>query len=131
MCQVSGVRPRVGRTTADRPLLAAAVALLAACSIAAGPVQAAAPHTRQPATWHDVKCSRYRTAWSQALARTGSTGLGQEFLASHQAFLASNCTIAADVCPHSAEEFRLANLMVVLAMNAGTASTFPPFACRH
>ena len=30
----------------------------------------------------------------------------------------------------SAEELDLANVMVILAMNVGTASTFPPFSCR-
>ena len=57
-------------------------------------------------------------------------GLGQEFLDRHEAFLASGCTAQANVCPRSAEELDLANMMVVAAMNAGTASTFPPFACR-
>jgi hypothetical protein len=56
--------------------------------------------------------------------------LGQEFIARHEAFLASGCTAKGDVCPRSAEELDLANMMVVAAMNAGTASTFPPFSCR-
>ena len=78
----------------------------------------------------EVKCARYKTAWSEALARRGTKGLGQEFLDRHEAFLASGCTAQANVCPRSAEELDLANMMVVAAMNAGTASTFPPFACR-
>ena len=77
-----------------------------------------------------MKCARYKTAWSEALARRGTKGLGQEFLDRHEAFLASGCTAQANVCPRSAEELDLANMMVVAAMNAGTASTFPPFACR-
>jgi hypothetical protein len=77
-----------------------------------------------------VKCSRYRKAWSEALARRGTQGLGREFLERHEAFLASGCTTRADVCPRSAAELDLANMMVVAAMNAGTASTFPPFSCR-
>jgi hypothetical protein len=48
----------------------------------------------------------------------------------HEAFLASGCTAKADVCPRSSEELEVANFLVVLAMNAGTASTFLPFACR-
>ena len=48
----------------------------------------------------------------------------------HEAFLASGGTRTADVCPRSDEELNLANIMVVSAMNAGTASTFPPFDCR-
>lgn len=85
---------------------------------------------KAPAHWHDIKCARYTSAWRQTLARFGTAGLGRPFLAAHDAFLASNCTRAADVCPRSAAELKLANIMVVLSMNAGTASTFPPFACR-
>jgi len=77
-----------------------------------------------------VKCDRYRKAWSDALARRGTRGLGREFLDRHEAFLASGCTARADVCPRSVEELDLANVLTILAMNAGTASTFLPFACR-
>lgn len=80
--------------------------------------------------WVEVKCERYKTAWSEALKRRGTKGIGQEFLDSHEAFLASGCTTQGNVCPRSTEEFDLANMMVVAAMNAGTASTFPPFSCR-
>jgi hypothetical protein len=82
-------------------------------------------------SWSEVKCVRYKKAWSEALARRGARGLGQEFLDSHEAFLASGCTARADVCPRSAEELDLANIMVIAAMNAGTASTFLPFSCRR
>ena len=53
-----------------------------------------------------------------------------EFIERHQAFLASGCTATADVCPRSPEELEVANALVILAMNAGSASTFLPFACR-
>ena len=83
-----------------------------------------------PKPWPEVKCERYSKAWSEALARRGTRGLSQEFMERHEAFLASGCTTKADVCPRSGEELDMANMMVVAAMNAGTASTFPPFACR-
>ena len=105
-----------------------ALAALLAC--AGGPVRTLAQEGPPP-SWSEVKCARYRTAWSEALARRGTRGLGREFLDRHEAFLASGCTARVDVCPRSAEEFDLANMMVVAAMNAGTASTFPPFACRR
>lgn len=82
-------------------------------------------------SWSEVKCERYRKAWVEALARRGRTGLGQPFLERHEAFLASGCSSAADVCPRSREELDLANDLVIAAMNAGTASTFLPFACRR
>jgi len=81
-------------------------------------------------SWPEVKCERYGKAWADALARRGTRGLSRDFLERHEAFLASGCTARADVCPRSAEELEVANMMVVAAMNAGTASTFPPFACR-
>lgn len=92
----------------------------------------AVEHSRasaQEQTWPEVKCTRYKKAWSDALARMGNKGLSQDFLERHEAFLASGCTAKADVCPRSEEELGLANVMVIAAMNAGTASTFPPFAC--
>jgi hypothetical protein len=105
-----------------------AVLGLLACWLQAGPAPAAASHA-SARNWHDEKCLRYQKAWSRALERIGPAGLSRGFLDSHAGFLASGCTRSADVCPHSPEEFRLANILVVLAMNAGTASTFPPFAC--
>jgi hypothetical protein len=105
------------------------IAALLAFSLMGG-VSIAATQGRQPQSWPEVKCARYKKAWSEAIARRGTRGLGPEFLERHEAFLASGCTTKADVCPRSAEELDIANMMVVAAMNAGTASTFPPFACR-
>ena len=81
-------------------------------------------------SWSEVKCARYTKAWTDALSRRGTQGLGPDFIARHEAFLASGCMARADVCPRSAEELDLANVLTILAMNAGTASTFLPFACR-
>ena len=80
--------------------------------------------------WPTEKCNRYRKAYDQSIARLGKEGLGLDFLASHDAFLASNCQARADVCARSKEELELANRLVVMAMNAGMASTFLPFNCR-
>jgi hypothetical protein len=104
------------------------VALLAvAC---ASNVSQAIAQNPPPKPWPEVKCERYGNAWTEALTRRGRQGLSAEFVERHEAFLASGCTARADVCPRSTEELDLANIMVVAAMNAGTASTFPPFACR-
>jgi hypothetical protein len=111
--------------TRSMQLLVALVALLEL----AGGSQAAAQE-RKARSWTEEKCARYHRAWADALARRGTQGLRRDFIERHEAFLASGCTGPADVCPRSTEEFDLANAMVVAAMNAGTASTFPPFACR-
>jgi hypothetical protein len=81
--------------------------------------------------WPTEKCNRYRKAYDQSLARLGKKGLGAEFLASHDAFLASNCQARAEVCARSKEELELANRLVVMAMNSGMSSTFLPFNCRN
>jgi hypothetical protein len=106
-----------------------AVAALLAVMLAAGVSPVAAQNT-PPKSWPEVKCERYGEAWAEALLRRGRQGLSPEFIERHAAFLASGCTTRADVCPRSAEELDMANILVVAAMNAGTASTFPPFACR-
>ena len=109
--------------------IGAALAAVLACFLA-GETAPALAQGSEPRSWPEVKCDRYRKAWSDALAHRGTKGLGQEFLERHEAFLASGCTTKGDVCPRTAEELDLANMMVVAAMNAGTASTFPPFSCR-
>jgi hypothetical protein len=97
-------------------------------TLLAGVVSATAQQSSR--NWAETKCARYAAAWSDAAERFGSNGLGQEFLERHERFLASGCTTSPDVCPRSAEELEMANAMIVAAMNAGTASTFPPFACN-
>ena len=104
-----------------------AVLLAVAC---AGSVSHAVAQNTPPKSWPEVKCERYGKAWTEALTRRGRKGLSPEFIERHEAFLTSGCTAQADVCPRSSEELDMANIMVVAAMNAGTASTFPPFACR-
>ncbi|MCZ8374836.1 MAG: hypothetical protein O9342_05620 [Beijerinckiaceae bacterium] len=86
---------------------------------------------QQPAgeDWPRVKCDRYAKATAEALQRFGRAGLGVEFLARHEAFLAAGCEGGRDVCPKSPEELRLANALVIRGMNAGLASTFFPFGC--
>lgn len=81
-------------------------------------------------SWPAVKCERYGKAWTEALSKRGRAGLSPEFVARHEAFLASGCTAQGDVCPRSKEELDLANILVLMAMNENMASTFLPFACR-
>jgi hypothetical protein len=80
--------------------------------------------------WTAEKCRRYRIAWTQLMQRRGRTGLSESFLAGHDAFIARDCQDPRDVCPRSPGELEVANAMTIAAMNAGTASTFPPFACK-
>jgi len=106
------------------------LAVLRGTALMGGTSPAYAQESAAP-SWSEVKCQRYRRAWLNVVASRGTKGLSQDFLDRHDAFLVSGCTARADVCPRSSEELELANIMVILAMNAGTASTFPPFACRR
>lgn len=108
------------------PGLATAATLALLLAGAAAPARAQDAPARP---WTIEKCARYGDAWKEALTRFGRAGLSPDFLARHDAFLASGCLADPDVCPRSKEELALANIMVVRAMNAGAASTFPPFAC--
>jgi hypothetical protein len=101
---------------------------LVAAALAVG-LAAPARAQEPPPDWRVEKCARYGAAWSEALKRFGRAGLSEDFIARHDAFLARGCESPREVCPRSKEELSLANVMVLRAMNAGTASTFLPFAC--
>jgi hypothetical protein len=111
-----------------RGLLTPSVAALALAAAITGTGSAVAQEA--PSNWREVKCVRYASAWSEALKRKGTQGLGREFVEGHDAFIASGCTAGVAVCPRSAEELDMANIMVLATLNAGIASTFPPFSCR-
>ena len=102
---------------------------LLAVLLAFGSTMAAAQQSGST-DWPTEKCNRYKKAYDQSIARLGKKGLGTEFLASHDAFLASNCQARAEVCARSKEELDLANRLVLMAMNSGMSGTFLPFTCR-
>lgn len=81
------------------------------------------------ASWTERKCELYADATAAALSWTPPEGLGEEFLARHQAFLDSGCTRPHDVCPRTPQEVALADLLLAMSMSEGMASTFVPFAC--
>jgi len=103
--------------------------LAAATGLVVGMASQASAQPAPPENWPAIKCERYTKAYADALAKFGRKGLGQPFLDSHEAFLASGCSIKGAVCPRSKEELDLANVMVIMGMNQGMASTFMPFAC--
>jgi hypothetical protein len=103
-------------------------AVVLAATIASG-MSLAGARDRQ-LSWPEEKCARYTKAWTGALERRGTEGLGREFLARHDAFLASGCTGSVEECPRSEQELAMANILVMASYNAGMGSTFTPFACR-
>lgn len=82
-----------------------------------------------PSDWVKEKCERYTKGWEDVLSRKGTEGISEKFLENHTLFLASGCLEKVNVCPRLPEELELANIMVLVAMNAGMASTFLPFSC--
>lgn len=76
-----------------------------------------------------VRCAHYDKAWRDIVAKRGTEGLSADFIARHDAFIANGCSQRPDVCPRSPAELEIANVMTIVAMNDGTASTFLPFAC--
>lgn len=129
----TGVSPVPGAMRSGlRPAAAFAILLLAIVVLQARPVHAQA--TVPPADWPRVKCERYAAAWREVLARYGGvghgeSGLGGDFVARQEAFIASGCTARHDVCPRSPRELEVANILSLRAMNAGMTGSFLPFAC--
>lgn len=80
--------------------------------------------------WQREKCARYAKATEEALRRKGTSGLSEDFRARHNAFIASGCLEARNVCPRSKEELEIANMLVLFGMNAGMSGTFFPFSCK-
>jgi hypothetical protein len=80
-------------------------------------------------TWPEQKCVLYQGAWDVALDSVGPDGISEAFIAGSAEFVASGCTIRGNVCPRSPQEFKLADLLTLMTMNEGMASTFAPFRC--
>ncbi|QIE44631.1 hypothetical protein G5B38_03280 [Pseudohalocynthiibacter aestuariivivens] len=79
--------------------------------------------------WSQRKCDLYQQAFADAVTAQGAVGLRPEFLNQNAGFIASGCLTQGTVCARTAEEIALANLLTVMTMNEGMASTFVPFAC--
>jgi hypothetical protein len=81
-------------------------------------------------TWSEQKCVLYDRAVEAALDFQGLDGLREEFLTENQTFIDGGCLTPGNVCPITDAELELANLLTILTMNEGMASTFVPFKCR-
>ncbi|MDF9302072.1 hypothetical protein P5P81_05835 [Tritonibacter mobilis] len=80
-------------------------------------------------SWSDQKCVLYDRAVDAALGFQGQDGLREAFLSANQAFIDGGCQTQSDVCPITDAELELANLLTIMTMNEGMASTFVPFGC--
>ena len=103
-----------------RPLRWLVAAVVALCVVGAA---AASP------SWPEQKCSRYQRDWNEALRRFGATGLSPEFIAGNAAFIGSGCAGLAKVCPRTAKDRQLVDILAIRVVNEGMSTTFLPFDC--
>lgn len=81
-------------------------------------------------TWAERKCVLYQRAVTDATKMIGRDRLRDEFIKKNQEFITGGCLTQGNVCPMTGGEFEFANLLTVMTMNEGMASTFVPFGCR-
>lgn len=81
-------------------------------------------------SWAEQKCVLYQSAVADALQIQGHDGLRVAFLAQNDAFIAGGCVDQGHVCPATDQEGAFADLLTVMTMNEGMASTFVPFGCH-
>ncbi|WP_276714755.1 hypothetical protein [Pseudooceanicola nitratireducens] len=79
--------------------------------------------------WSDRKCALYQSAFDHAVAALGQDGLRPGFLEENDAFIANGCAGPEKVCARTDQEIALANMLTVMTMSEGMASTFVPFSC--
>jgi hypothetical protein len=108
--------------TPRRLRLVVAPVLLCAAVVAIGGAQA-------KRSWSEEKCLRYGRDWNEALRRFGPAGFSPEFLSGGAAFIRSGCERDAKVCPRTAKDRELVDVLAIRVVNEGMSTTFLPFDC--
>ena len=80
-------------------------------------------------SWSEEKCFRYERDWNEALRRFGRAGVSTEFLGGVDAFVRSGCESLAKVCPRTAKDRELVDVLAIRVVNEGMSTTFLPFDC--
>lgn len=104
----------------------AALALVSAAALAASLAHAEPPALSE---WTAQKCVLYGESWDWVLRTQDLSDISPRFLTDHQSFIEARCDHSITICPETAAELKLADLLTILSMNEGMASTFVPFAC--
>ena len=100
-----------------------ASALLCLSTLAGGPAAAE--------TWQEKKCRLYVRGWDFATVQGSKLdGIGTDFLATHEAFVASGCWDRPFHCPATPEERQLADTLFYITLIEGIPGTFLPYLCR-
>ncbi len=82
-------------------------------------------------SWSEEKCFRYARDWNEALRRYGPGGFSREFLSGNAAFIDLGCESVDKVCPLTAKDRELVDVMAIRVVNEGMSTTFLPFDCPH
>ncbi|MFK7940564.1 MAG: hypothetical protein AB8B82_14380 [Roseovarius sp.] len=82
-------------------------------------------------SWTLQKCALYGDIFRDALTFQGHDGLSNAFLSNNQRFIDGGCQGDRSLCPISDQELKFADLLTVMTMNEGMASTFVPFGCPN
>ena len=80
-------------------------------------------------TWTERKCVLYTATWNHIAGDGTPDGVSEEFVADHDAFLASGCLDRGHVCPRSPRELEIADMLSLMAVAEGMAGSFLPFNC--
>lgn len=81
--------------------------------------------------WTQRKCGLYADAWDFLMQDGVPEGVSAGFVAGHAAFVASGCLERGPVCPESAAEREIADLLSLMAVAEGMAGSFLPFGCAE
>jgi len=79
--------------------------------------------------WTAEKCVRFERAWDMATDGETIDGLTPEFIAANRVFLEAGCAIRGAVCPRTAEERELADVLSLMVVAEGATGSFLPFRC--
>ena len=80
-------------------------------------------------SWTERKCVLYTAAWNHIAGEGAPDGVSEDFLADHDAFLASGCLDRRHVCPRSPRELEIADMLSLMAVAEGMTGSFLPFKC--
>lgn len=87
-------------------------------------------HAAESRTWTEEKRARHGQAWIEVPRRQGTDGPSVPFLAAHGARRSPRGAVGVPACSTAPADALMADLMTVLALNAGMSGTVFPVICR-
>lgn len=102
-----------------------------AAGIALALVGLAAPAVAEEdlSAWRAEKCRLYASSWARAIAGEPQ-GVRRDFVRANEAFISDGC-LQGKTCPQTPAELEIANILSLMMIYEGAASTFLPFGCTE